>query len=60
MRELRALCALSSRIQKLGRQKMLHELAAMNEGRGYPPAKLLAQMDDVERIFGRIRRNLGR
>jgi len=39
---------------------MLHELAAMNEGRGYPPAKLLAQMDDVERIFGRIRRNLGR
>ena len=56
--ELRAMCTLSSRIGSLGRRNMLRGLAEINDGRGYPVAKLLAQMDDLQRMLARIRQKI--
>jgi hypothetical protein len=37
---------------------MLDGLSEMNQGTGYPPEKLLTQMDALQRDLARIRRKL--
>ena len=56
--DLRALSEIAFKVRRLGRRRMLDGLSEMNEGTGYPPEKLLTQMNALQRDFARIRRKL--
>jgi hypothetical protein len=56
--ELRSFCAISSRFSRLSGHEMRRGLAGLNDGLGYPIAEVLALMDDIERSFQSIKREL--